>query len=108
MQTYTIQTLNLAAHIIPGDSIVCTQACGEPLTLMETLAAQRHTLPGCNVFVGASFIQTFTPEHTDALRFHQLRRAGHQPPPRQSRRVGHNPLPRRPPRPLFYRRHARL
>jgi acyl-CoA hydrolase len=69
MQTYTIQTLNLAAHIIPGDSIVCTQACGEPLTLMETLAAQRHTLPGCNVFVGASFIQTFTPEHTDALRF---------------------------------------
>jgi acyl-CoA hydrolase len=61
--------LDLSAHIKPGEAIVCTQACGEPLTLMETLAAQRHTLPGCNVFVGASFAPTFHPEHADALSF---------------------------------------
>ena len=69
MRILDAATLDLSALIRPGQSIVCTQACGEPLTLMETLAAQRHGLTGCSVFVGASFAPTFQPEHADALSF---------------------------------------
>jgi len=61
--------LDLSALIKPGQAIVCTQACGEPLTLMEALAAQRRAVTGCSVFIGASFAATFHPEHADALNF---------------------------------------
>jgi len=69
MRILDTAALDLSALIKPGQAIVCTQACGEPLTLMETLAAQRHALTGCRVFVGASFAPTFQPEHADALNF---------------------------------------
>ena len=69
MRILEAATLDLSALIKPGHSIVCPQACGEPLTLMETLASQRHALAGCNVFVGASFTPTFQPDHADALSF---------------------------------------
>lgn len=69
MRTLEAAALDFSTFIKPGQAIVCTQACGEPLTLMESLAAQRHALLGCNVFVGASFTPTFHPEHADALSF---------------------------------------
>ena len=69
MRTIAPADLDLATLIKPGEAIVCTQGSGEPITLMETLAAQRHALPGCSVFVGASFARTFQREHADTLRF---------------------------------------
>lgn len=69
MRTIAPADLDLATCIRPGDTVICGQACAEPLTLMETLVAQRHALGGCQVFVGASFTQTFRPLHADSLSF---------------------------------------
>jgi acetyl-CoA hydrolase len=69
MQTANAESLDLASLIRPAETVVCGQACAEPLTLMETLVAQRASLNGTRVFVGASFARTFQPEHTDCLKF---------------------------------------
>jgi acyl-CoA hydrolase len=61
--------LDLAEFLRPGDRIVWGQACGEPQTLTELLAAQRHRLPGVSCFVGIPAAATFRPEHGDRLRF---------------------------------------
>ncbi|HSV81770.1 MAG TPA: acetyl-CoA hydrolase/transferase C-terminal domain-containing protein [Ramlibacter sp.] len=60
---------DLARHIRAGDGIVVAQGTGEPLTLTERLVAQRVAFSGARVFLGATFSQTFQPEHADQLRF---------------------------------------
>lgn len=61
--------LDLVEYLRPGDRIVWGQACGEPQTLTELLAAQRHRLPDVSCFVGIPAAATFTPAHGDRLQF---------------------------------------
>jgi acyl-CoA hydrolase len=63
------ENLELARFIRPGDAVVVGQACAEPLTLTEALAAQRAAIGGCRVFLGPAFAGTFRPEHADHLAF---------------------------------------
>ncbi len=62
-------TIDLTAHIRPGDTVLVTQAAGEPRGLVEALIEQRHALAPLTVFVGASNTGLWQPEHADALRF---------------------------------------
>jgi acyl-CoA hydrolase len=61
--------LDLAEFLRPGDRVVWGQACGEPQTLTELLAAQRHRLPDVSCFVGIPAATTFTPARAGRLRF---------------------------------------
>src|SRR5690348_6828426 len=63
------ENLEFARFIRPGDAVVVGQACAEPLTLTEALAAQRAAIGGCRVFLGPAFAGTFRPEHADHLAF---------------------------------------
>src|SRR5215469_137332 len=63
------ENIELAELIRPGDAVVVGQACAEPLTLTEALAAQRAAIGGCSVFLGPAFAGTFRPEHADHLSF---------------------------------------
>jgi acyl-CoA hydrolase len=69
MHVVAVSDLDFATLIRPGESLVCGQACAEPLTLLETLVAQRAYLANPSIFVGASFSGVFKPEHADHLRF---------------------------------------
>lgn len=62
-------TIDLAAIVRPGDTVVWGQACGEPRTLTEALIEQRHSLGGISVFLGATFSDTVQPAWADAIRF---------------------------------------
>lgn len=69
MKRVEASALDLSEIIRPGDQIIWGQACGEPQTLTEALVAQRAVLGGVSVFMGASFSNTFRPEHSDFIRF---------------------------------------
>jgi acyl-CoA hydrolase len=60
--------VELAKLVRPGDGILWGQACAEPQTLVEALLEQRASLPGCRVFLGASYSGLVRPEHADHLR----------------------------------------
>jgi acetyl-CoA hydrolase len=60
--------IDLGSIVHSGDGIVSGQACAEPQTLMEALVAQRAALPGCRLFLGASYSGIVRPEHADVLR----------------------------------------
>ena len=60
--------IDLAGIVRSGDGIICGQACAEPQTLMEALVAQRAALPGCRLFLGASYSGIVRPGHADVLR----------------------------------------
>jgi acyl-CoA hydrolase len=59
--------MNLVEHIRPGDTVVIGQACAEPLSLTESLTAQRAELGGIRCFLGIQLAGTFAPEHSDHL-----------------------------------------
>jgi acyl-CoA hydrolase len=69
MRVVAASDLDLSGLIRPGAYVVCGQACGEPLTLLEKLADQRSEISGARVFIGASFAGVFQPEHADHLHF---------------------------------------
>jgi acetyl-CoA hydrolase len=60
--------IDLASVIRPGDGIIIGQACAEPQTLVEALAAQREVLSGCGVFLGTNYSGVLKPAHADHLR----------------------------------------
>lgn len=68
--------LDLAAWIRPGDLVAWSQACAEPLTLTEALAAQRGRLGGIRCFTGVSSSPAVRPEHCDYLSFVSYTAAG--------------------------------
>ncbi|UYV35730.1 hypothetical protein N4R57_11685 [Rhodobacteraceae bacterium D3-12] len=68
-QTIAPEKLDLAALIRPGETIAWGQAASEPLTLTETLMAQRHALGGVKAFIGVSWHDTVDPAHTDRIDF---------------------------------------
>jgi acyl-CoA hydrolase len=71
-----IAELDLTAYVRPGDLIVWSQACAEPLTLVEALAAQRTQLDGVRCFTGISSSPAVCPEHADYLSFISYSAAG--------------------------------
>ena len=60
--------IDLPSVIRPGDGIIIGQACAEPQTIVEALAAQRERLSGCGVFLGTNYSGILKPEHADHLR----------------------------------------
>src|SRR3954470_11392251 len=61
-------TVDLGSVVRPGDGIIIGQACAEPQTLVEALAAQRERLTGCRLFLGTNYSGILKPEHGDHLR----------------------------------------
>jgi acyl-CoA hydrolase len=61
--------LDLTRYLRPGDTVTWGQACGEPLSLTETLTRQRASLSGVRCFLGIPCSDTMRPEHADHLRF---------------------------------------
>ncbi|GAC1327208.1 MAG: acetyl-CoA hydrolase/transferase C-terminal domain-containing protein [Candidatus Dormibacteria bacterium] len=61
--------LDLREFIRPGDTVLWGQGTGEPRSLTEALVAQRASLGGTRVFLGAAFSDTIRVEYADHLRF---------------------------------------
>lgn len=59
--------LDLRRFLRSGDRIVIGQACGEPTTLVEALAAQGRDIGGLSAFIATSFSGLFTPEATESF-----------------------------------------
>lgn len=60
--TTDLAGLDLSAWLKPGDHIVWGQACGEPLSLIETLIAQAEGIGDLSAFAATSFSGVLTPE----------------------------------------------
>lgn len=67
MMPVPIESFDLAAHVTPGDRIVIGQATAEPVTLTRELVRRAPEIPGCNVFMGTLYSDTFLGEGADAL-----------------------------------------
>ena len=68
--------LDLARFIRPGDTVAWGQACAEPVTLTEALAAQRGRLGGVRCFTGICTATAAAPQHCDHLSFASYTAAG--------------------------------
>jgi acyl-CoA hydrolase len=68
--------LDLTRYIRPGDTVAWGQACAEPLTLTEALAAQRGLLGGVRCFTGICSSAAASPRHCDHLSFVSYTAAG--------------------------------
>ena len=69
MRTETLESLDLARYIRPGDGVIFQQGCGEALSLAEKFVQQRASYSGARLFMGSGFSRSFQPEHADHLRF---------------------------------------
>lgn len=69
MRIESLENIDLAQFIRPGDGVIFQQGCGEALSLAEKFVQQRAAYSGAGVFFGSGFSQTFQPEHADHLRF---------------------------------------
>src|SRR6202158_5247018 len=63
------EELELARYIRRAAPGVGAQGAAEPLTLSETLVAQRHAIGPITVFLGPGYSETLQPEHADCLTF---------------------------------------
>jgi acyl-CoA hydrolase len=68
---------DLARFIRPGDGVIVGQACAEPQTLVEALAAQRAAFSGARVFLGVNYSGIIKPGHADHLQLSSYCGAGH-------------------------------
>src|SRR5277367_5372848 len=59
------EELELARYTRRGDTVVWAQGVAEPLTLSETLVAQRHAIGPITLFLGPGYSETLAPEHAD-------------------------------------------
>jgi acyl-CoA hydrolase len=69
-------TVDLARYIRTGDGVVIGQACAEPQTLTEALAAQREAFSGARLLLGVNYAGILRPEHADHLRLSSYCGAG--------------------------------
>ena len=69
MRTETLESLDLARYVRPGDGVIFQQGCGEALSLAEKFVQQRASYSGARLFMGSGFSRSFQPEHVDHLRF---------------------------------------
>jgi len=63
------RSLDFAAIVRPGDTVMWGQATAEPVTLAKALMAQRHAIGGFRVFLGMSNSDTLKPEYADCIEF---------------------------------------
>lgn len=61
----TLDNLNFADYVKPGDTVTWGQGCAEPLTLTKTLVRQRSMIGHFSIFVGLSFSDTLNNTHLD-------------------------------------------
>jgi acyl-CoA hydrolase len=64
-----VDELDLAALIRPGDTVVWSQACAEPVTLTEALMSRRAEIGNFRCFLGFPVTKTARPEHADHVSF---------------------------------------
>jgi len=64
-----LDSLDFAAIVRPGDTVMCGQSSAEPVPLVQTLMQQRHRIGRFNMFLGTSYSGAATPEHADCVRF---------------------------------------
>lgn len=69
MRELTVEELDLSSLIRKSETVMWGNACAEPLTLTETLIAQRKNLDNVNVFLASAFSNTLSPEHAEDLSF---------------------------------------
>ena len=67
LKTVDVNSLELPDYIRAGDRITWGQGTAEPLTLIQKLVDQRAAIGRCEVFLGMSFVETFSPEHFDFI-----------------------------------------
>ncbi len=65
-------SLDLTAHIRPGDHILWGQVTGEPPSLVEALVEQRAALGGVTVFLGTGLARVLRSEHADHIAMRGL------------------------------------
>lgn len=71
--TRSLETLEFAEFVRPGDGVVWGQVTGEPLPLSTALMEQRHAIGGVfSLFLGATFSETVQPEYADTVRFRAI------------------------------------
>ena len=70
------KSMDLAAIVRAGDTVMWGQAAAEPLPLTRALMAQRHDIGRINVFLGATYSDTLKPEHADCVGFSSYCGAG--------------------------------
>lgn len=61
--------LDFTRYVRDGDTVVWAQACGEPLTLTETLMRQRDGIGRFRCVLGIPASSTVRPEHADHVTF---------------------------------------
>ena len=64
-----LDSLDLAALIRPGDTVMWGQANAEPLPLTQALMAQRHKIGRFRVMLGIANSPTCQPQHADGVDF---------------------------------------
>ena len=64
-----LEALDLSAWIRAGDTIMWGQGPAEPVPLSKALMAQRQSLGGCKVFLGATYSDSIKPEYADCIAF---------------------------------------
>ena len=67
MKQLNLNSLDLSEIIRPGDGIVWSESCAEPLGLTQALVEQQSALGGVSVFLGANFSSTLRPGNTEHL-----------------------------------------
>jgi acyl-CoA hydrolase len=65
----SVDELEWAAYVRPGDRVVWGQASAEPVILTESLIAQRGSVGGFTCFLGLPATSTCRPEHADFVTF---------------------------------------
>lgn len=61
--------VDLTEWIRPGDVVAWTQGAGEPISLVERLLEQRHSIGQFRVLLGTSYAGLVTEEHADVISF---------------------------------------
>ncbi|MDD5761699.1 MAG: acetyl-CoA hydrolase/transferase C-terminal domain-containing protein [bacterium] len=69
-------SMDLAAIVRAGDTVMWGQAAAEPLPLTRALMARRHAIGRFNVFLGATYSDTLKPEYADCVDFSSYCGAG--------------------------------
>ena len=65
----SIEQLDLARYVRPGDTVVVGQACATPAALCRRLVQQRESFTRSRIFLGTDITGLFRPEHADHLDF---------------------------------------
>ncbi len=69
MRELTLDHLDWAEWVRPGDLVTCGQGTGEPRTLTESLMQQRRRIGSFSFFLSTTYSETFHPSYADVVRF---------------------------------------